>query len=321
VNTHSWNARNQLSGITGPTPSAFDYDGLGRRVRKNVNGTVTEFLYDGNNPVQELAPGITTNLLTGFGVDEYFARSDSAGMRTFLTDALGSTVALADPAGTLETQYTYQAFGATTVTGATTTNPFGWTGRELDGTGLQFLRARYYSPTLHRFISEDPLQYVYSNVSTKLNVAFDFSRKESAIYTAARIRGLLGFSASVAVASENPFSYANNSPLRFTDPLGLWYVDLNLSVGQFLGVTGGLMISSSGIYPYVGGGIMFGVSPVSGAVTFSWSDPSPGWNCGVQAQAGFAAQVGRSYGRKQESFEEFGFGWPPGFSGTCYYVW
>jgi RHS repeat-associated protein len=35
-------------------------------------------------------------------------------------------------------------------------NPFQYTGRELDGTGLYFYRARYYNPALNRFISEDP---------------------------------------------------------------------------------------------------------------------------------------------------------------------
>ena len=33
------------------------------------------------------------------------------------------------------------------------------TTRELDGTGLYYYRARYYHPTLSRFISEDPIEY------------------------------------------------------------------------------------------------------------------------------------------------------------------
>lgn len=35
-------------------------------------------------------------------------------------------------------------------------NPYQYTGRENDGTGLYYYRARYYSPSLKRFISEDP---------------------------------------------------------------------------------------------------------------------------------------------------------------------
>ena len=36
-------------------------------------------------------------------------------------------------------------------------NPYQFTGRENDGTGLYFYRARYYSPTFQRFIAQDPL--------------------------------------------------------------------------------------------------------------------------------------------------------------------
>lgn len=59
----------------------------------------TGFLYDGLNPVQELAGSLpSANLLTGLGVDEYLMRTDAAGARSFLTDALGSTWPLADSA-------------------------------------------------------------------------------------------------------------------------------------------------------------------------------------------------------------------------------
>jgi len=35
-------------------------------------------------------------------------------------------------------------------------NPLQYTGREVDGTGLYYYRARYYDPVLKRFISDDP---------------------------------------------------------------------------------------------------------------------------------------------------------------------
>ena len=43
----------------------------------------------------------TANLLTGLGVAQIFTRTDSAGTRSFLADALGSTLALTDSAGVL----------------------------------------------------------------------------------------------------------------------------------------------------------------------------------------------------------------------------
>ncbi len=112
------------------------------------------------NPVQEQSGTTpTANLLTGPGVDEVFTRTDSAGARNFLADALGSTLGLTDSTGTLQTQYTYEPFGNASVSGSTNANSYQFTGRENDGTGLYFYRSRYYSANLQRFISEDPIGF------------------------------------------------------------------------------------------------------------------------------------------------------------------
>jgi RHS repeat-associated protein len=76
---------------------------------------------------------------------------------TPLKDALGSTIALADSSGTLQTEYIYEPFGKTTTSGTANSNTQKYTGREDDGTGLYYYRNRYYSPTTQRFISEDPI--------------------------------------------------------------------------------------------------------------------------------------------------------------------
>ena len=61
VRSYVWDARNQLASISGPGIAAsFQYDAFGRRIRKTVNGTTTEFLYDGLNVVQELSGGTPT---------------------------------------------------------------------------------------------------------------------------------------------------------------------------------------------------------------------------------------------------------------------
>src|SRR5207247_1452935 len=140
VNNYSWDVRNQLASITaasgGSTIGTFQYDAFGRRTSKTVVGTTTSFLYDDVNTVQELSgTTATANLLTG-GVDQFFSRTDSTGTFTPLTDALGSTIALTDSTGAVQTQYTYEPFGNTTVSGPASTNTFQYTGRENDGTGL-----------------------------------------------------------------------------------------------------------------------------------------------------------------------------------------
>jgi RHS repeat-associated protein len=183
VNNYTWNARNQLTGISGGTTASFQYDAYGRRSNKTIAGTTTGFLYDGVNAVQELSGStVIANMIDG-GIDEIFQRSDSTGTYSLLSDALGSTVALTNGSGSLATQYTYAPFGATTSSGTASTNTSQYTGRENDGTGLYYYRARYYSPQLGRFISEDPI----------------------------------GFRGGI-----NKYAYVGNSPLNYIDPYGKW---------------------------------------------------------------------------------------------------
>jgi RHS repeat-associated protein len=158
VRSYTWNARDQLASLTGPVNGSFAYDGFGRRRSRTIGGTTTQFLYDGLNPVQELASGTPmANLLTGLEIDEFFTRTDSAGVRNYLTDVLGSSVALADGSGSVQTEYSYEPFAGTTTSGASTNNSQTFTGREADGTGLYSYRARYYDPRTQRFASEDPI--------------------------------------------------------------------------------------------------------------------------------------------------------------------
>jgi RHS repeat-associated protein len=186
TNTYTWDARNHLASIAGNYTASFEYDPFGRRLGKTVNGTTTDFLYDGANPIQELSGAtVTANLLTGLGVDEYLTRTDATGTSDFLTDALGSTIGLADPTGTLQTEYTYDPFGGTTVQGASNANSYEFTGRENDGQGLYYYRARYYDPMRSRFISQDPIQYA---------------------------------------GGINYYAYVGDDPVIFIDPLGLCWI-------------------------------------------------------------------------------------------------
>jgi RHS repeat-associated protein len=60
----------------------------------------------------------------------------------------------------LANTYTYDSFGKLTASSGTLANPFQYTSRELDPeTGLLNYRARYYDPSLGRFVSEDPIGF------------------------------------------------------------------------------------------------------------------------------------------------------------------
>jgi RHS repeat-associated protein len=156
--TYVWDARNRLAASSGPGgPATFAYDALGRRSRTTIAGTETRVTHDALNPIQRVSgTGHLTDLLTGLRLDEFLLSTDSMGRRSLLADGLGSTVAETDAASAIAAEYTYEPFGRSVVTGTGRTT-FQYTGRENDGTGLHYYRTRYYDPSLHRFISEDPL--------------------------------------------------------------------------------------------------------------------------------------------------------------------
>jgi len=150
--TYTWNARNQLTATSGGG-AVFGYDALGRRVSATVNGLTTPYLYDGQNPAM-----ISSNqLLAGSELDEIYAQINASGTTSYLRDGLNSAVADANGSGTSTANYFYSPYGDTASTGTPST-PLQYSGREDDGaTGLYYYRARYYSPQLGRFISEDPI--------------------------------------------------------------------------------------------------------------------------------------------------------------------
>jgi RHS repeat-associated protein len=93
-----------------------------------------------------------------------------------------SVIAQANDDETVSNFYVYSPYGETTALGPDEGNPLQYTGRENDGTGLYYYRARYYDPELKRLISDDPI-------------------------------GLKG--------GANLYAYVSGNPTNLTDPLGL----------------------------------------------------------------------------------------------------
>ena len=182
--TYTWNARNQLVAIDGAGISMrFGYDALGRRQEQHADALVRRFLDDGVHPVEVFGSAGAVSLLGGVEVGEHLAFGEPGDDFVPLTDALGSVLALSDEAGAVGAEYTYQPFGAAAGPAAPDPNPYRFTGREVDDTGLHFHRGRYYHPALQRFIAENPI----------------------------------GFAGGRA----NLYTYAQNNPLSLTDPLGV----------------------------------------------------------------------------------------------------
>jgi RHS repeat-associated protein len=169
---HSYDNANRLTQITqGSSVVIFTYDAAGRRDTLTLpNGVLLDYDYDNASRVTKITYKKDANVLGDLTYDYDkagnrtkigggFARTGHPGAVTSTVYTLGSAIALADSAGSVQTEYTYEAFGGTTVTGASNTNSYQYTGRENDGTGLFYYRARFYHPALQRFISEDPIGF------------------------------------------------------------------------------------------------------------------------------------------------------------------
>nr|WP_308403062.1 RHS repeat-associated core domain-containing protein [Streptomyces sp. BV286] len=93
-------------------------------------------------------PGGTLNSMTRDGKAYYY-----------LTDALGSVVALADESGTKVNNYSYSPRGVTraaTTEKAGVSQPYRFAGGHQDPTGMYHLGTRYYDPNIGRFTQPDP---------------------------------------------------------------------------------------------------------------------------------------------------------------------
>lgn len=144
------------------------------------------------------------------------------------------------------------------------------------------------------------------------------------------------------------YAYVRNNPVNWIDPMGLerqgwcgkfkgldryWleqlrgflekredlnYGDINITGGEFVGATGGLIVTRNAVYPYFGFGLVGTERGVSGSLTFSADEVSPGWNVGVQGSAWISAQLGiHSY--TYTGWCELGAGLPS-ISLTAFYV-
>ncbi|WP_418646900.1 RHS repeat-associated core domain-containing protein [Thauera butanivorans] len=161
------------------------YDAEGRLRRTTLAGTVTDLMYDGVDLVAEYdsAGTVLRRYVHGPGVDEalvWYEGTATTDKTWLYADHLGSIVAAANSGGTNTAIYRYGPYGEPdTTTGVR----FRYTGQQyLGGLNLYYYKARFYSPTLGRFLQTDP-------IGTRDDL--------------------------------NLYAYVGNNPVNFNDPTGL----------------------------------------------------------------------------------------------------
>ena len=105
-----------------------------------------------------------------------------------------------------------------------------------------------------------------------------------------------------------------NDPVNLSDPLGLWYIDINVTGGPGWGGTAGIQIGSKGVYAYAGGGAATGAGA---SITLNSGDPSPGISGNVTYSGGTGTVGGLASGNYPiyphgPATQNFGAGWGVG---------
>jgi RHS repeat-associated protein len=163
--TYSWDWNNHLLSVASPAGStAYVYNGDGTRISKTQNAVKTKYINDIASPlVQVLMETTETNSVQAvytYG-DDLISMKRADVNSYYHYDGLGSTRQLTANNQTVVASYTYDSFGNLIASSGSITNPYGFTGEQQFGeaSNLVFLRARYYAPSIGRFISRDPIGY------------------------------------------------------------------------------------------------------------------------------------------------------------------
>ena len=164
----------------------FTYDAAG-----NVTDAPDScFRYDTNCKLSKLlcktTNGITTKYVYGLGL---IGEEKQGCFKTYHFDCRGSTVAITNSDGNITDTFAYDTYGRLVSRTGTSFVIFGYNGRDgviTDKNGLIYMRARYYSPEMKRFVNAD---IVAGQISTAVTL--------------------------------NRFAYANGNPVSLVDPLGL----------------------------------------------------------------------------------------------------
>jgi RHS repeat-associated protein len=185
---YSYDQENRLTGVAG---FSYTYDHAGNRVKKTNGTTGTLYWY--------MSPGIVAESdLAGNLQSEYVffdgqrvARKDlpNGSVAYYFSDHLKTASVITDATGNIKSESDYYPWGGELQFLSNDSNHYKFTGKERDAeSGMDYFGARYYSNSLGRFVTTDPLM------------------------------------ASARVSDPqtwNRYSYARNNPERFLDPTGM----------------------------------------------------------------------------------------------------
>ncbi|MCR4678979.1 MAG: RHS repeat-associated core domain-containing protein [Lachnospiraceae bacterium] len=153
----------------------YDRENKNLLVRFSSDGTIEKYVY-GNGLIASYEVKPTDEIITS----DY---------KTYIYDIRGSVTEVANVTGNVNAEYRYSTYGDRSIISGTEFDELGYCARDgvlTEASGLLYMRARYYYPTLMRFINED---IVTGDISNS--------------------------------ASLNRYAYVNGNPITLIDPFGL----------------------------------------------------------------------------------------------------
>jgi len=201
---YQYDGRDRLKKVTleEGTEVNYRYNGDGLLVERTEDGNATRYYYDGANIIAEgtVSGSTVAHKASYIRGNELVSRVDASGSKAYyLHNGHGDVVGLTDAAGNLLNNYTYDIWGNPVDVEETVDNPFRYSGEYWDETtNLQYLRARWYDPSVGRFINEDTYEGELNNP-----------------------------------LSLNLYTYVHNNPLIHTDPSGHRLKGLDFSFAYY----------------------------------------------------------------------------------------
>jgi len=152
VTMYTYDSANRLKTLSKPGNNVtYSYNGLGDRLRETVNGITTTFTMDLNMGLTQALSDGTNTYIYGMG---RIAQTAGTGIEFFLGDALGSVRQLTNSSGVITYTKAYDPYGVVNQTIGSSQSAYGYTG-EFTSNDMVYLRARFYTPNMGRFITQD----------------------------------------------------------------------------------------------------------------------------------------------------------------------
>ena len=240
---YEYDVFNRLTAIyQGDTIIENTYDGAGDNISRAENGVPVYYVYDGNTVILEL-DGNGAEKARNVYSRNLIARESDGEKAIYRYNGHGDVIALNAPNGDMIAEYAYDEFGQVieeqaapqatpmadidfSVEGseeydfpedAIFDNPYRYAGYEyLDEVELYDLNARYYDPSIARFLTEDP----YYNLGNRVMGVYEINVPN--VYSIMQANAL--------------YAYCGNSPVMFDDRAGLDLVSIRDYTNQYEGI-------------------------------------------------------------------------------------